>query len=64
MSQNAQFFLTWGDWCGGEVKGGVTLRVFLLDRKSWLDIHTTVEGGGYCDDATSPSDITVFGFGY
>ncbi len=63
-NQTAGLELMWGNWCQGAVQGGVVIRVFLLNANSRIDISTDIEGGGYCDDTTSPSTIDVIGFGY
>lgn len=64
QNQSAGLALLWGNWCGGAVKGGIVIRMYLLETGIWLDIATDIEGGGYCDDATSPSTLDVIGFAY
>lgn len=61
--QSVGFMFAWGNWCGGEVIGGVFIRVFLPDRAGSIDIppgsspNPPVYGGGRCDDPTSKSFI-------
>lgn len=64
VDQSSQVFMLWGNWCQPAVLGGVTIRISLLGRIGWADIRTDIEGGGYCDDPSSPSTLDIAGFGY
>jgi hypothetical protein len=64
VGQDALLLLPWGNWCNPSVEGGVVIYTSLLGAKSWLDIHTDVSAGGYCDNLGFPSTIDVIGFGY
>ena len=67
--QQAWFAFAWGNWCGGEVVGGVFIRVFLPDQSGSIDIppgggpNPPVNGGGHCDDPGQKSYIeTITGY--
>ena len=69
--QSVGFMFAWGNWCGGEVVGGVFIRVFLPDQSGSIDIppgggpNPPVNGGGRCDDPGSKSFIfAISGFQY
>jgi hypothetical protein len=60
--QSVGFMFAWGNWCGGEVVGGVSIRIFLPDQSGLIDIppgglNSPVYGGGYCGNPGSKSFI-------
>lgn len=62
--QSAGFSFAWGNWCGGEVAGGVWIRLTLPDQAGSMDIppgglNSPVTSGGYCNDPSQKSFIYV-----
>ncbi|MGB8213579.1 MAG: hypothetical protein WCE68_08480 [Anaerolineales bacterium] len=69
--QQAWFAISWGNWCGGDVVGGVFIRIFLPAQSGSIDIppgggpNPPVNGGGRCDDPGQKSYVeTVTGYQY
>ena len=62
--QSAEFSFAWGNWCGGEVVGGVLIHLTLPDRAGSIDIppgglNSPIYSGGHCDDPSQESFIFV-----